>query len=96
LLIPFLVSLQDLTDFEPSESDNPSPWMTSNTPPLHIEFDPETTEAEPPLSIVEENQALRYSTGSIRSWLTAYIERVLQLFENLCVGLVFSLFVRSS
>lgn len=35
------------------------------------------------MPVAEENQALRYTTGSLSAWLTEYISRVLTLFENL-------------
>lgn len=77
------VSLSDLTDYEPSEDANPAPWITPNSIPLPIEPQDPDSDQPPALSIPEENQALRYSTGGLSAWLTEYIARVLTLFENL-------------
>lgn len=75
-------SLSDLTDFEPEEGANPSPWPNASPLEIHVEQD-QDSEKEPPLSIEDENQALRFSTGGLSSWLSEYILRVLTLFENL-------------
>lgn len=70
------VQLGDLTDFDLPEDADQAPWASSSAIPIVVDDSTEAVEGTAPiLPVAEENQALRYSTGSVRDWLSEYINR---------------------
>lgn len=70
------VQLGDLTDFDLPEDADQAPWASSSAIPIIVDDSTEAVEGTAPiLPVAEENQALRYSTGSVRDWLSEYINR---------------------
>lgn len=65
-----------MNDFELPEGANQQPWASASAIPIVVEDGAELAEGTAPiLPVGEENQALRYSTGSVRDWLSEYINR---------------------